>query len=174
MAKLAFSKLGLKPNNNIIKIDYNDVVIEVKEYLPVNDKLGLIGNVINAAADDNGYYNEGKIRIYFALEVIDAYTNLTFTEKQKEDPCKLYDLFVCNGVWQRIWDSIGQDDKIFLEACLHETIISIYEYKNSVMGILDTVSQDYSNMNLDATNIQKALGDPNNMGLLREVLTKLG
>ncbi len=174
MAKLAFSKLGLKPNTNCGIITHNDLTIEVKDYLPVNDKLTLIGNVINSAIDDNGYYNEGKVRVFFVLEVIDAYTNLTFTDKQKEDPCKLYDLIVGNELWIKVWDMMLASEKDYLETCLRETIKSIYEYKNSVMGILDIVAQDYSNMNLDATNIQKALGDPENLGLLREVLTKLG
>lgn len=174
MAKLAFSKLGLKPNNNIGTFIYNDLSIEVKDYLPVNNKLELIGNVINSAVDDNGYYNEGKVRIYFVLEVINAYTNLAFTDKQKEDPCKLYDLLVGNEIWAKVWDLMLASEKEFLENCLNKTIHAIYEYKNSVMGILDIVSQDYANMNLDARNIQQALADPENMALLKDVLTKLG
>ena len=47
-------------------------------------------------------------------------------------------------------------------------------YRNSIFGIIDTVSADYSNLNLDASNIQKTLADPSNMELLKQVLTKLG
>lgn len=174
MAKLAFSKLGLKPNTKTGTITYNDVTIEVKDYLPVNDKLALISNVINNAVDNNGYYNEGKVRVFFVLEVIDAYTNLSFTEKQKEDPCKLYDLIVGNELWEKVWDLMLASEKAYLETCLYKTIKSIYAYKNSVMGILDTISQDYSNLSLDAQEIQKNLADPENMSLLKAVLTKLG
>ena len=174
MAKLAFSKLGLKPNNNFSIIAHNGVEIEVKDYLPVNEKLELIGNVINNAIDDNGYYNEGKVQVFFALEVTSAYTNITFTDKQREDPCKLYDLLIGNEIWAKIWDAMLASEKDFLEECLYETIHSIYEYKNSVMGILENISQDYDNLNLDALGIQQALGDPENMALLKNVLTKLG
>ena len=174
MAKLAFSKLGLKPNTKIGTITYNDLTIEVKDYLPVNDKLTLISNVINNAIDDNGYYNEGKVRIFFVLEIMDAYTNLSFTEKQKEDPCKLYDLIVGNELWEQVWDLILASEKAYLKTCLYETIKSIYAYKNSVMGILDTISQDYSNLSLEAANLQKDLADPENMAFLKDVLTKLG
>lgn len=174
MAKLAFSKLGLKPNTKTGIITYNDLTIEVKDYLPVNDKLTLISNVINNAVDNNGYYNEGKVRVFFVLEVIDAYTNLSFTEKQKEDPCKLYDLIVGNELWEKIWDLMLASEKAYLETCLYKTIKSIYEYKNSVMGILETISQDYNDLNLEAQEIQKNLADPENMSLLKDVLTKLG
>ena len=55
-----------------------------------------------------------------------------------------------------------------------ETIESYYKYFNSVFGILESINKDYQNLNLDATEIQKALSDPENMGLLRDILTKLG
>jgi hypothetical protein len=42
------------------------------------------------------------------------------------------------------------------------------------MGILDIISQDYSNLNFDASAIQEKLADPENMALLRQVLDKLG
>ena len=174
MAKVAFSKLGFKLNNTVSEIHCNDLTIEVKNYLSVNEKLVAIGNVINNSVDDNGYYNEGKVRVYFVLEVINAYTNLSFTEKQQEDPCKLYDLIVGNGLWTAVWDIIPEEEKEYLETCLAKTIKSIYDYKNSILGILDTVTKDYSNMQLDASNIKDALADPNNLSLLRDVLTKLG
>lgn len=175
MAKVAFSKLGLKPNNNITTIYINDdISIEVKDYLPVNSKLELISNVINSTVDDNGYYNEGKLQVYFVIEVISAYTNLSFTEKQKEDPCKLYDLLVGNEVWEKVWDKMLKSEKEFLMTCMYKTISSIYEYKNSVMGILDTISTDYSSLNYDVEALQNKIKDSENLDFLKEVLTKLG
>ena len=41
-------------------------------------------------------------------------------------------------------------------------------------GILEMVSNDYSNMSLDATSIRDALADSNNLTLLKDVMTKLG
>ena len=49
MAKVAFTKLGLKLNKDNVKtITFNDQEIEIKQYLPVNDKLALISRVINS------------------------------------------------------------------------------------------------------------------------------
>jgi hypothetical protein len=42
------------------------------------------------------------------------------------------------------------------------------------MGILDSVKSDYSGLNLDASEIQKNLSDPENMELLKSILDKLG
>lgn len=53
MAKLAFSKLGLKLDNSIEQIDFNNQVVEVKKYLPIQDKLDIIGNSINLEKEYN-------------------------------------------------------------------------------------------------------------------------
>jgi hypothetical protein len=42
------------------------------------------------------------------------------------------------------------------------------------MGILDIISTDYKNLDLDATEIQKKLADPDNLGLVKDILSKLG
>lgn len=174
MAKLSFTKLGLKANQEVGHIYYNEQDIEVKFYLPVNEKLELISNVINLSADDNNFANPIKVDIYFALEIIDAYTNISFTDKQKEDPCKLYDLLMGNGLYDKIINIIPNEEMVRLTAGLRESVKAVYDYRNSVMGILDTISTDYSNLNLDASVIQQKLADPENMELLKTVLTKLG
>lgn len=174
MAKLSFTKLGLKLNQEVVEIHHNDQIIEVKQYLPVNDKLELISNVINLSADDNNFANPIKAGIFLALEIVDAYTNISFTEKQKEDPNKLYDLLISTGLYPQIVDAIPDNEFQNLMVGTKESIDAVYKYRNSVMGILDNISTDYSNLNLDASEIQKNLADPNNMELLKSVLTKLG
>ena len=42
------------------------------------------------------------------------------------------------------------------------------------MGIMEQISADYSNLSLDATAIQQKLADPQNLELLKGVMTKLG
>ena len=174
MAKLSYTKLGLKVNQENGVIFHNDQNIEVKSYLPVNDKLKLISNVINLSADDNNFSNPVKEDVYFALEIIENYTNISFTDKQKEDPTKLYDSFVSTGLYNKIIDMIPEDEIMRLKTGLQASVKAVYDYRNSVMGILDTISIDYSNLDLDATNIHKKIADPNNMTLLKDVLTKLG
>ena len=41
MAKVSLTKLGLKVNQDIQIIDFNEQDIEIKQYLPVNEKLML-------------------------------------------------------------------------------------------------------------------------------------
>lgn len=174
MAKVTFTKLALKKKEEVKNIKINDIDIEVKQYLPVNDKLDLIARVINGAHDQNNFPNPIKIEVIGAIEIIMAYTNITFTDKQKEDISKLYDILDSNGVINQIVSVIPEDEYHFLIDGINDTIDAVYTYQNSVLGILDTISQDYNNLNLDATEIQKKLADKNNLSLVRDVLTKLG
>ena len=174
MAKLPFTKLSLKNNNEIKTINYNNQIIEVKQYLPINTKLELISNVINSSMDNNNFSNPVKEYLFLHLEIVENYTNITFTDKQKEDPCKLYDLLKGNGILDLITQNIPENEYDDLRIDTSLCSKAIYDYRNSVMGILEAVSADYSNLNLNATEIQKKLADPENMTLLKEVLTKLG
>lgn len=174
MAKVTFTKLALKKKEEVKNIKINDIDIEVKQYLPVNDKLDLIARVISGAHDQNNFPNPIKIEVIGAIEIIMAYTNITFTDKQKEDISKLYDILDSNDVINQIVSVIPEDEYHFLIDGINDTIDAVYTYQNSVLGILDTVSQDYNNLNLDATEIQKKLADKDNLSLVRDVLTKLG
>ena len=179
MAKVPFSKLDMKLNTRDFVMCHENskgevVQFEVKNYLTIKEKMDLVSRIINQSTDDNGFYNPMRVKLYTTLEVVYAYTNLTFTPKQKEDPFKLYDLLVSTGLYDDITSHICTEDLEELEGSIWDTIKSIYNYRNSVMGILDNVVTDYSNLNLDASEIQKKLADPQNLELLREVIAKLG
>ena len=174
MAKISFTKLGLKLNNEVKTLEIGELIIEVKQYLPVEEKLELITNVLELSHDSNNFSNPVKVSVYTTLEIIEKYTNVNFTEKQKENPTKLYDLLVGNGFSAAVIKAIPESEYNEILTGIKQTIKSVYKYQNSVLGILDTISQDYSNLNLDATEIQKKLADPENMALLKNIMTKLG
>lgn len=179
MAKIPFSKLDMKVNTRDFVMCHENskgevVQYEVKNYLPIKEKMDLVSRIINQSTDDNGFYNPMRVKLYTTLETVYAYTNLTFTPKQKEDPFKLYDLLVSTGLYDNITSHICNEDLEELEGSIWDTIKSIYSYKNSVMGILDSVVTDYNNLDLNASEIQKKLADPENLKLLKDVLDKLG
>ena len=174
MAKIPFSKLKLTKKEDIKEITINDIVVEVKQYLPVNDKLTLIGNVISFAADENNFSNPIKLDVFTALEIVFTYTNLSFTEKQKEDLVKLYDIMESNGVFDTIIAAIPKVEYKSIIEGVQECSNAIYTYRNSALGIMDSIAQDYSNLDLDATKIQEKLADAENIEFLKQVMSKMG
>ena len=172
--KPTFAKLKLARNNSVKVVTFNDIEIEVKQYLPINEKLQLISNVINAAADENNFSNPIKEDLFGTLEIIYAYTNLGFTEKQKEDPAKLYDDMISSGFADAIIKEIPSEEYNTIVNGINECTKAIYTYRNSLLGILEATVADYGNLELDANDLQSKMADPNNMTLLKDVLTKLG
>jgi hypothetical protein len=174
MAKIPFSKLNVKIDNEASILHWEGYEIEVKKYLSMNDKAEMISKVINLSADDIGYYNPLKIKMFLTLETIYNYTNISFTSKQKEDFLKLYDMVLSSGLFGKVIELIPEDEWKDLQNTVWHTISNIYDYRTSILGILDTVKSDYSNMELNAESIKENLSNPENLGFLRDVLGQLG
>lgn len=173
MAKIGFTKLGLKKNTKVNTITWNEQIIEVKEYLPIEDKSKVIENIVAYSIDENNFANPMRVKINLVLECVFAYTNINFTEKQKEDRSALYDLLYSSGLWAAVADMLEDEIKM-IEKTTREIIDEFYKYKNSVMGILDTISQDYSNLDLDAEKIREKIGNKEGVEFLSEVMEKMG
>lgn len=175
MAKVAFSKLNIKKVNDEVKtIQFNDIDIEVKQYLPIQDKLTIIGNAINNAADGNKFPNHIKIEMFLILEMIYAYSNITFTDKQKEDISKLYDILISSGLKDAIFLAIPIEEQNLLLSKCDETVYGIYGQMNSIYGIMENIAQDYANVGTEAADIEQKIANPNNLTFLRDVMNKLG
>ena len=174
MPKVPFSKLNLKKIDKVQVVTINGLDVEVKQYLPVAEKLELIANVLNNSADDNNFANPVKTYVLSHLEIIYAYTNLSFTDKQKEDPAKLYDILETNGIIDSIILAMPPSEYDNLIEDITSTIDAYYKYKNSALGILEAATTDYKNLDLEASDIQKKIADPDNLTLLKDVITKLG
>ena len=176
MAKVAFSKFGLKPNSEIKTITWGGQDIEVIQYLPIQKKLGLIGRVISQAHEqDANYSNPVKIEVYTALEILFEYTNITFTEKQKEDIPKLYDIVYSSGLWQAIVDAMPTDELDILMNGIGNSIEAIYKYQNSALGIIDLLKGDMETIdNIDVEGMKQSLAEIAESPLIKEIVPLLG
>ena len=174
MAKIAFGKLGLTKNNEVKTFEFNGQTIEVKQYLPIDEKTQFFERVINNSADDKGFYNITKVNFWLDLEIIFTYTNITFTEKQKEDLIKLYDLTKGNGLIQMVKNNMQIEELTEITNTIWDTIKNIYQYANSALGIIQTIVADYNDLNLEASELQSKIADPDNLSLLKDIITKMG
>ena len=175
MAKIGLTKLGLKKNTNLIQLKWNDQIIEIKEYLPIQEKLDLIGRIVNQSLDDNNFVNPARLQIFMTLEIFYAYTNINFTDKQKEDFLGLYDLLISSGLYKEIFNKLYEIEEFqIIDNTCHAVIDEVYKYKNSALGILQAISTDYSNLDLDANKIKEKIANKENVEFLKEVMDKMG
>lgn len=174
MAKVPFSKLNLKKVNEEVKmITFNDMAIEVKQYLPLEDKLNLVADTILAASDDNRFYNPLRLEAFATLYIIFYYTNLSFTDTQKKDLGKLFDIIVSNGLGKAIMDAIDKNELEGMFQMIYDSADNIYEQMNSAFGIMEGIARDYRTIGEKTEDIQATLTNPENLKFIRDIATKL-
>ena len=175
MAKIAFTKLQLQKNNDIKEWQVNGQTIEVKQYLSMEQRIDLAKQVIQQVTNfNNDFLNEFAFHMYMDLAIVFNYTNLSFTDKQKEDLYKLYDLLVGSGFITELKKQVNCNQTDDLEVYIYDTLKNYYEYHNSVYGIMNAMNQNYSNLNLDINQLQDKISNPESLSILKDVLTKLG
>jgi hypothetical protein len=124
--------------------------------------------------EDANYSNPVKAEVLRDLEVVFAYTNITFTDKQKEDIPKLYDLLASTGILKQIIEAIPEEEYSKICCGVWNSIESIYKYMNSAVGMIDTISKSQNNAVMDVETIQKTLSELQNSSLLKEIAPLLG
>lgn len=154
MAKVTFGSLKLKKTEEVNKISIADKEIEVKTYLPIEDKYDLIQATLQQSVEGIGF-NEILIEMNFYLNVVFLYSNISFTETQKEDRYKLYDILESNGVINEIVNAIPvQEFKSLMDSFdLEKERVGI-ENRSSA-GILNNIISKLPNKAQETSDILK-------------------
>lgn len=175
MAKLSFTKLNKIKSLPIVEISIDDQKVLVEQYLPLEEKVNLITSVIEQSGNgEEGFFNIVKLEAYYIIEMIRAYTNISFTEKQLEDTPKLYDAIRLNDVWAAVADAIPQGERDYIWNNILALAREITTYNNSVLGVLKAISNDRDALNFDVTEIMDKLNDPQALTLLKSMVEKTG
>ena len=135
MAKVTYASLKLKTDSSVETFDFNGNTIEVLKYLPIQDKYDLITMTLERA-EEEGVYNPVMMEAYFHLYLVYMYTNLTFTDKQREDELKLYDTLQSSGFITQMLEKISEVEYNMLYTYLAETAEYLTEYKNTLKYFL--------------------------------------
>lgn len=107
--KASFANMKLKVNTEVNTFEFCGQQIEVLKYLPSQDKYDLLMITLQKAFE-NGTYNEFKLNLYFELNLVYLYSNISFTEKQREDEFKLYDVLKSNGFFDVFFKALNEDE----------------------------------------------------------------
>lgn len=170
MAKIAFSKLGAKIDTSTINININNQIIEVAQYLPLQQKLEMLEAIVQIVVDTNPYYcNPGQVHMLMTIALVKNYSNITFTEKQEEEQNKLYDLLSSSGIATSITNAIPKSEIEFFINMVQEALKNYYAYNNSVNGILENLGQNRN----DIAEL-KDLVETTDLSFLKDVVAKLG
>ena len=154
MAKVSFGTLKLKKQETTTTIKIADKDIEVLNYLPIEDKYDLIQATLQQSVEGIGF-NEILIEMNFYLNVVFLYSNISFTETQKEDRYKLYDILESNGVINEIVSAIpAQEFKSLMDSFDLEKKRVGRENRSSA-GILNNIISKLPNKAQETSDILK-------------------
>lgn len=152
MAKVSYANLKLKLNPSINVMDFNGQEIDVVQYLPVEDKYDLI-MVILQKSEENGIYNPIKLDMYFHLYLVYMYTNLSFTDKQRENEPKIYDILKSNGFIDLMLSHMNTDEYNELQYYITKYTKDNLKYKSSAGSVLNSLIYDLPKNAEAAANI---------------------
>ena len=175
MAKVNFTKLNKIKSLPVVEISIDDQKVLVEQYLPLEEKVNLITSVIEQSGNgEEGFFNIVKLEAYYIIEMIRAYTNISFTEKQLEDTTKLYDAVRLNDVWAAVEDAIPQCEREYVWNNILALAKEITTYNNSVLGVLKALSNDRDALNFDVTEIMDKINDPEALKFLKGMVDMTG
>lgn len=154
MAKVTYSSLKLKTKEDVKEIDFNGNKIEINQYLSIGDKIDLIDITLQKAREER-IYNPIKVDMYFHLHLIYLYTNLTFTEKQREDEYKLYDVLESNGLIDAVVAAIPEKEYNELLKLTDERIETEMQYENTFISLIYKLIDELPGKTQEAAEIMK-------------------
>lgn len=140
MTKVNFNKLKLKMDKSVKKAtimdsEGNEVEIEILRYLPLKEKIEIISSSVNTAIV-SGIIREELLSAILGVQLVQKYTNLSFTEKTLENSVTLYDILESNGVI-----SVVEENMEELE--LEEINSYIKSYSEQMIGAMKSSISGY-------------------------------
>ena len=136
LKKVAFSTLKLKVPKEYRNFTFLDRTIQVISYLPVNEKRDIIETAYQKAA--NGLnFNPILFSVYFLLNIIYSYTNLTFTDNQRENELELFDMIVTSGLLDEVIGRISDSEKAFFTSHTNNYILTKISTDYSAAGVVN-------------------------------------
>ena len=141
MTKVSYANMKLKTNTEVNTFEFCGQTIEVLKYLPARDKYDLLMVTLQKALQ-SGAYNEFKLNLYFELNLVYLYTNISFTEKQREDEFKLYDTLKSNGFFEKFLSTMDEDEYNELFTQLNTIKLDSTKNRQSLGGVLGKFIED--------------------------------
>lgn len=174
--KINYKEIGKEPdfNSTVCRITNNKEIL-IKTWLPTHDLLQLISRIVNRSVDEYDYCNPCRVKIVREVEMVLACSNVEVPDYENADICEIYDYLYANKIIDAVVDATratGLWDIVM--GSVNEVVDSVYKYSNSARGIIRGITSDLEDVQFDVEAIQEKLGNPENLALLKDILTKLG
>ena len=158
-----------------IKLDSGDgesYEVEVKHYLPIDDKGKLVNQVINGALDINtGCFSPLRLNVYFDIAVMEYYCGVNL------DGCSIpeaYDILESSGLMSKVLAEIPEEERNFIQSLVDETAQDIARYNNSFAGMVSNVSSEAGQLDTSIQDILEKIKNKEGLEVLSEIKNVVG
>ena len=135
---MKYQELELKRNLDMKQFSWNGKEIKVMKYLSIEAKYDIVMITIQEAYE-LGIYNPIKLDMCFHVNLVLMYTDLEFTEEEKDRIEKLYDEMVGSGFMAEFLKQIDPKDYKEMQEYIEEIIKAKTSYDFSAFGAFDKI-----------------------------------
>lgn len=145
--KVSFANLKLKVQDISHEVQFSNdngqiIAFSVIDYLPIQDKLDLVNIAIAKSRDGYNNINRYLAKELMNLYIVIMYTNISFTEKQKENEYKLYDILKSNQVIETVIKAMPQQEYLELQTLLEMLIEDEKNMNKSIAGAINNLLEN--------------------------------
>jgi hypothetical protein len=159
MAKISLTKITPVKELKAKIVTIGEIDIEVKQYLPLKEKIEIASVVTGMSTGDMGI-NPIQRDVLTKFYILDYYTNINFTDKQKEDIEKTFDLLEINDVINRVLEAIPASEIDTVMSWVFICSNTFENYRNSIRGIIEDIVSKYGSTELDIEKLVSQIKDP--------------
>lgn len=150
-----------------------DHTVRVLQYLPIDGKANLVQYVVNAAIDNNtGCFSPVRVNVYYAIGVVRSYCGVHFDDLQ--DMAEAYDLLESTDILSHIMEAIPEEERVYMENLVNDTIEDIARYNNSFAGMMSAMSVEANDLGTSLEDILEKIKNREGMELLGEIKNAVG
>ena len=141
-----FQDLKLQNNNQISTFTFRDSSgedheIQVKHAIPITEVHDLIQVALQKSKEDD-IFNEVYLDVFFHLNIVYEYTNIQFSDEDREDEFKLYDLLDENDIIDKVISTLPDGVYQNLKELLTTEMNRQLAYKNTAAAVIRNFIQD--------------------------------
>lgn len=162
--KLAFNifEVVSDPIQNVIK--FNDQEIQIKQYLPVQDKMSIIEYVVAGSFSENDkkirFYNTANRAVIFDYFIAKFYTDINIPDIEDADIYTIYNILVENKIIDLIKDTIPKTELGFLNYHINKRISEEFRCIGEENKVVNMINKFITDLN---DSIPKFIDTVNNL-----------
>lgn len=172
---MQFKDMDLRVNIATHVIECMGAEIEVKDVIPMQDKIDLIQFVVDNTVDMlTGTFSPIRFEIWFTIAVCKWYADIEFDEEDLRNVTETYDALDFSGLADEIADTMNQNERAYLEQTVRETIQDIGRFNTSAAGIIHSMSNSATGLDDQITELLKKVKDGEGLEQLAAIKDVVG